>query len=604
MNIRQHRKDLVRRVAGLHGVAQLGLMVIAVTYFYVQVAEGGHYRSLADNNRIRRLSIEAPRGLIRDRHGTPLAENVPSYSLFIDRSRVDDLDRSVDFAASVLGVPSGDLSTLLDSYRSVPAFQPVRLAERLSLAEVTHFGVENLEFPEFEIVVEHQRLYRHAHRTAHLLGYLGEVSQEDLEEPDRDYRPGDLVGKKGIEGRYEDVLRGDRGEQIVVVDHRGRLVEELERVPAKKGRDLVLTLDLDLQQAAARELEGKVGAVVALDPRDGEVRALVSTPAFDPNRFARRLKPDEWRQMLQNPNHPLQNRTLQNTYPPGSVFKIVMALAGLEEGLIDPQKTSAYCPGYSKIYGNRYRCWRAGGHGRIHLRGSLKHSCNVFYHQLGQKIDIDTIARWAGRFGLGEPTGIDLDGERQGLIPSSGWSLEARGSRWFPGETISVATGQGPILVTPIQIARLMAAVANGGVLVRPQLVRGTGTAPAPRTLGIDPQNLDLVREALWSVVNEEEGTGRAAALAGHAVAGKTGTAQVVTQEVRTHNEELPPELRDHAWFASFAPFEDPRLVVVVFVEHGGAGSRAAAPIAKTIYKEFFDRELPDADLAYLRPAG
>ena len=600
MRLRQHRRDLIRRVLGLNGITQAALLIIAGAYWYVQIAEGALYRSLADNNRIRSLSIEAPRGLILDRGGASLVENIPGYSLFIDRSRSDDLQRSLAFAARKLGRPADELKEALERHRRVPSFRPVRLAENLTLAQVSQFEVENLEFPEFEIVVEHVRLYRHAHHTAHVLGHLGEVSVGDLADPEAGYRAGDLVGKKGIEGEYEGELRGERGEQIVVVDSRGRRIEELERLPSAHGSTLRLTLDLDLQQVAARQLEERVGAVVALDPRNGEVRALVSSPAFDPNRFARRLDPDEWRALIGNPDHPLQNRAIQNSYPPGSVFKIVMALAGLEEGLIDPS-TSVFCPGHSIVYNNRYRCWRAGGHGRMDLSDSLKHSCNVYYHQLGQKMDIDTIARYAKLFGLGQRTGIDLDGEKAGLIPSSRWSLDARGSRWFPGETISVATGQGPILTTPLQLASMVAVVANGGYPVTPHLVSSEDGESPPRgeRIPIRTENLELVREALWTVVNDPDGTGREALVAGRDVAGKTGTAQVVTQAVRTTNEELPPELRDHAWFASFAPFDDPRLVVVVFVEHGGGGSTAAAPIARAMYEAFFDTDIP-----YRPPAG
>ena len=300
--------------------------------------------------------------------------------------------------------------------------------------------------------------------------------------------------------------------------------------------------------------------------------------------------------LIDHPHHPLQNRALQNTYPPGSVFKIVMALAGLDRGLIDPIATTAYCRGYSTIYNNRYRCWKASGHGTVNLRDALKGSCNVYFHQLGQKLGIDHIATYSRMFGLGSKTGVDLNGEKAGLVPDSRWSLEARGAPWYPGETISVATGQGPILVSPLQIAVMIAAVANGGHLVRPHLVR-TGnhagrdagaTSKVTDRLPLAAEHLALVSDALHSVVNDSGGTGNAAAISGFEIAGKTGTAQVIAQERRVDNENLAPENRDHAWFASFAPRDDPRLVVVVFVENGGAGSRAAAPLARTMYEQFF----------------
>ncbi len=590
-------------MARLNGAAQAMLLLIAAGYWSVQIAEGSFYRELADNNRLRKLTIEAPRGLILDRYARPLVENTPSYSLLLDRSLTEDLSASIEFAAGILDRPLPKLTAILEEHRRTPVFQPLRLAEGLTLTQLARFEVEHLEHPEFEIEVEHLRLYRQAHQTAHLLGYLGEVTHADLARPDSPYRPADLIGKKGLEGLYERYLRGDTGERVVVVDSRGQLIEEFDREPAQSGQDLQLTLDLQLQQAAADLLEGRVGAIVALDPRQGEVLALVSAPSFDPNHFARRLRRDEWRTLLEHPNHPLQNRALQNTYPPGSVFKIVMALAGLDRGLIDPVATTAYCRGYSTIYNNRYRCWKASGHGTVNLRGALKGSCNVYFHQLGQKLGIDQIAAYSRMLGLGSRTGIDLHGEKAGLVPDSHWSLEARGAPWYPGETISVATGQGPILVSPLQLAVMMAAVANGGYLVRPHMVRmdsvagraagatnGAGPAAgATDRLPLSAEHLALVSAALHSVVNESGGTGNAAAISGLDIAGKTGTAQVIAQERRVDNESLAPENRDHAWFASFAPSGDPRLVVVVFVENGGAGSRAAAPLARTLYEQFFE---------------
>ena len=599
LKIGQHRGALVKRVSRLNGAAQATLLLIAAGYWLVQIAEGSYYRELADNNRLRKQTIEAPRGLILDRYDQPLVENTPSYSLRLDRSVSQSLPASLDFAATILERPRLELTEILDQHRRTPSFQPIRIAEDLTLAQLARFEVEKLEHPEFEIQVEQLRLYRHAHQTAHLLGYLGEVTHADLARPDSPYRGGDLIGKKGLEGLYEELLRGDVGERVVVVDSRGQPIEEYKRLPAKNGRNLELTLDLKLQQAAAKLLEGKVGSIVALDPRTGAVRALVSAPSFDPNRFARRLRRDEWRELIDHPHHPLQNRALQNTYPPGSVFKIVMALAGLDRGLIDPDATTAYCRGYSTIYNNRYRCWKASGHGTVNLRDALKGSCNVYFHQLGQKLGIDPIATYARLFGLGRKTGIDLSGEKAGLVPDRRWSLETRGAPWYPGETISVATGQGPILVSPLQAAVLIAVVANGGYLVTPHLVRTDDGSPvAGERLPLATEHLEWVASALHAVVNEPGGTGHAAAIDDLEVAGKTGTAQVITQQRRVDNEDLPPESRDHAWFASFAPVGDPRLVVVVFVEHGGAGSKTAAPLARAFYDQYLQ-----ADRAHRTPA-
>jgi len=594
MKIGQHRNALARRLTVLFRLIQIGFLLVAFSYWWVQVAEGEYYREMADNNRLRKVSLEAPRGLIYDRHGRQLVENVPSYSLFVDPSLSRGLEESFAFAAAILGTEPGELRERFRESRA-GRFQQVRIAEDLDLGQVARFGVEQLEHPEFEIVAEHLRLSRYAHHTAHLLGYLGKVTPADLEVPKNPYRRDDLKGKEGIEGRFESRLRGTHGEQLVVVDNRGRLIEELEPRPARPGKDLYLTLDLTLQQEAARQLDGKMGAVVALDPRQGDVLALVSSPAYDPNAFVRGLDPADWRKLSQDPRRPLQNRALLDAAP-GSIFKIVLALSGLKRGLIDLD-SRVFCRGSVEIYGHRRRCWRASGHGWENLHDALRDSCDVYFYTLGQKLGIEAIAEDARLFGLGRVTGLELGGERAGLVPDGDWSRRVRGTPWFPGETISVAIGQGPILVTPLQMAVLMGAVARGH-LVQPRLVLPSpdapeeGDVPAGPPLPFAPEYLEAVRQGLWGVVNEPGGTGKNARIEGWDVAGKTGTAQVVRQETWTDNEDLPPELRDHAWFASYAPAEDPRLVVVVFVEHGGGGSKAAAPIAKAIYEKFFD-DLP-----------
>jgi len=347
-----------------------------------------------------------------------------------------------------------------------------------------------------------------------------------------------------------------------------------------------LTLDLNLQSRAERLLEGRAGAIVALDPRDGSIRALASSPSYDPNLFSRRLQRSEWQSIIDSPLHPLQNRAIQVAQSPGSVFKIVMAAAGLAEHVITPRET-VYCAGSKEFYGSRRRCWKVGGHGWVDLRKALVESCDIYFYELGQKLGIEKIAKYARMFGFGSPTGIDLDGELAGNVPDEAWSQKTRGIPWYPGETISVAIGQGPLLTTPIQIALMMAEVANGGYRVRPHIVEDASAQAAASRDGIDPDVLARLREALWAVVNEK-GTGSNARVDGLNVAGKTGTVQVVRQTTRIESADLPYEQRDHAWFASFAPEQDPKLVVVVYVEHGGKGSQAAAPLAKEIYEVYF----------------
>ncbi|MEL7058725.1 MAG: penicillin-binding protein 2 [Acidobacteriota bacterium] len=576
------RAELAARVAGLSNLLRVALVVVAIGYWMVQVARGEHYRALAEDNRLREVSIEASRGLLRDRADRALTENVPSYGLWVDGTRIKDGASTLAFVESVLDGPPDELSERAAAADRSP--RPVRLASGLSLEELSRIAVRQLEHPELEVRAEHRRLYRYAHQTAHLLGYLGEVDSAQIARSGSSYRGGDQVGKRGLERQYEASLRGTRGEQVVVVDSHGQTVNELGREPALPGVDLVTTLDLDLQQEAARQLEGKVGAIVAMDPRTGGILAMVSAPSFDPNLFARGLSRDDWKALTHDPRKPLQNRAIQNTYPPGSVFKIVMAAAGLELNQLDPAER-VFCGGWSRIYGHRYRCHNAAGHGWVDLEGALRESCNVYFHQLGQRLGIDIIADFSHRFGFGARTGIDLPGEKAGLVPSSAWSLEARGTRWYPGETISVATGQGPILVTPLQVATMLSAVATGGALPTPHLVGGPSPGGLP---DIEPRHLERIRDALWSVVEHPRGTGRAADLAELEIAGKTGTAQVVRQETWTSNDELAAEHRDHAWFASFAPVDDPQLVVVVFVEHGGGGSKAAAPLARALYAKYF----------------
>jgi penicillin-binding protein 2 len=591
--VREFRDELVGRVRALSLLVSCVLVLVGTGFWFVQLVQGGYYAELADNNRLRKLPIRAPRGLIFDRHGRSLVENIPSYSLLLDRSRTADVEASLDYAATVLGRPRERLDEELARAHGQASFVPVPVARNLTLAQVAEFSVVALEHPEFEIDVRHLRLYRHGVQTAHVLGYIGEASESDLESGG--YRQGDLVGREGVEQTYDRDLRGTSGERVVVVDSRGKTLEEHQRIAAHPGTNLKLTLDLDLQQEAERLMRDRTGAVVALDPRDGEVLALVSSPSYNPNQFARGLDAAEWQALLDDPGKPLQDRAIHNAHSPGSVFKMVMASAGLAEGVIDGRER-VFCRGSTTLYGHTFGCWRAGGHGWVDLHTAIERSCNVYFYHLGQKLGIERIAAYARAFGLGSPTGIDLRGEKAGLVPDPDWSRQVRRSPWFPGETISVAIGQGSMLATPLQIARMVAAVANGGRLVHPHLVRSLN-ADVDDRIPVPAAALAAVREGLTAVVNDPTGTAYAVAhLADVAIAGKTGTVQVVARSA-VPNDSLPFALRNHAWFASFAPADDPRLVVVVFVEHGGAGSSGAAPIAKSLYETYFHAD-PDSESA------
>ncbi len=576
--VREHHSEIVSRVPRLQ-LAFVGcLVLIAAAYWVVQVAFGDTYRALAVNNSLRKRVIKAPRGLIYDGSSRPLVENVASYNLILHPSRSRDLGASREFAENVLG-PSPPATE--ERWRRSPGLRMV--AEDLTLEEVAQFEARSLEYPEFEIEVGHVRLYRHGSQTAHLVGYLSEASETRIEASHGALARGDLVGMVGLESAFDEELRGTKGVNRVVVDHRGRVKRVHSRQAATPGEELALELDLDIQQAVARALENQVGALIAIDPRTGGIRSMVSSPSYDPNIFTRRLIPEQWEAIVKAPHDPLQNRTMQNAYSPGSVFKIVVALAGLAEREITTD-TSVVCNGAARFYNHRFRCWKRQGHGRVRLYEAMKHSCDIYFYSLGQKLGIDRIARYSRMMGLGRKTGVEISPERAGLVPDEAWSREARGTPWYAGETISVSIGQGPLLVTALQISSLMSAVANGGDLVQPRLVVGD-TVRTPT--GINPDHLEIVREALSGVVNDG-GTGAAARLEEIEVVGKTATVQVVEQVSWIDSEDLPYERRDHAWFASFAPADDPELVVVAFVEHGGHGSTAAAPLAKLVYEIYF----------------
>ncbi|MEM9290415.1 MAG: penicillin-binding protein 2 [Acidobacteriota bacterium] len=590
-SVGENRAPLRPRLRFLVILGVIFQLVVLGRFFSVQVVEGEAYRELSEHNRLRRQPLEAARGVIYDRQGRVLAENVASYHLTLDPELSPDPSAGLAFAASVLEVPLDRLESELEGYRRRPLSGPPRIAENLSLAQVAQIRVAGFEYPGLGIEVRHLRLYRYGPHVAQLLGYLGEVSEQELRSESSPYRAGDQVGRRGVERAYEDRLRGADGERVVVVDSRGRVVEEYGRRAAQSGRDLRLTLDLELQQEAVEQLKGWVGAIVALDPRDGAVRAMASSPTYDSNLFSRGLSASQWRELITAEGDPLQNRGIQNKYSPGSVFKIVLGVAGLMEGLITP-KDRVHCSGARHFYNHRFRCWKRSGHGWMDLEGAIAKSCDIYFYELGQRLGIERIAKYARHFGLGDVTGIGLQGEKPGLVPDQAWSLEQRRSPWYPGETISVAIGQGPVETTPLQVANLVAVVANGGSLVQPYLVEGEGKPSRPTDL--DPEALGLVAQSLWEVVNGREVTGDAAAMEEMAVAGKTGTVQVVAQRTWIDSDSLPPEQRDHAWFAAYAPFEDPRLVVVAFVEHGGKGSKTAAPMVKALYEKYLEIEQRD----------
>jgi penicillin-binding protein 2 len=480
-------------------------------------------------------------------------------------------------------------------------FRPIPLQEGLSWEEVAWVENHRLDLPGVWVEAEPRRFYPYGPLAAHLLGYVGEITKERLRKwKERGYRVGDRIGKRGLESRLEPFLRGRDGGLQVEVDAQGRQLMVLNEVDFQPGANVVLTLDVEIQRLAEEALGDRAGAVVVGDPRTGEILAMVSHPAFDPNLFSKGLPPETWKKLIRDPKHPLQNRVTMGLYPPGSTYKIVTAAAALEEGVVD-FKTRLYCPGYYRMGSREFRCWKKSGHGWLRLRDALIQSCDVFFYQLGERLGVDRLAKYAWGFGLGSPTGFDPDEEKGGLVPTAEWKKKKFGSRWHPGETLSLAIGQGFNLVTPLQQFVLISAVANGGFIRTPRVVHhiesAQGIPLGPwgryeiRRVPVKERTLAFLRDALRAAVENPRGTGQRARLPGVSVAGKTGTAQVVeVGEDRKSREELPYHKRDHAWFLCFAPVEAPRVAVVVLVEHGGHGGAVAAPIARKILQGYFQK--------------
>ncbi|GAB4242119.1 MAG: penicillin-binding protein 2 [Acidobacteriota bacterium] len=585
MSLARDHHSLIRRMSRLQLVAMLVFFGFVLQLWRLTVIDSTYYRELAERNRIKVVRLRAPRGPIVDRWGNPLAENVPSFNLYMTRENVQDLDRTIAFLVRRVGIPEAEVRERLEATRGYPAFQPLLVRQGLSLAEASVVLSHASDFPELQVLDEPRRFYPHGELAAHVLGYVGEISEEELQQPEHaSRRLGDWIGKAGIEKVFDSQLSGRPGYVHQLVDSRGRVLGELERRPPETGDPLPLTLDLELQRVAEEALGERPGSVLAFDTRSGEVLALASRPAFDPNWFAARLRPDRWRELTGNPYRPLFNRATQAALSPGSIFKVVVALAALDAGVITPE-WSVYCAGGTELYGRYFRCWFAGGHGRVNLYEAIRNSCNVYFYTLGQRLGIERIAAFAERLGLGQPTGIELPGEVPGIVPSPTWKRLHLGTPWYAGETISVAIGQGALTTTPAQLARAMAAVATGR-LVDLHLVKGEQVRQRPLQLSSD--HLAVIREAMWRVVNRE-GTGRAAAVTGFDVCGKTGTAQLVRRETwELLSDEKKQLFAPNAWFVGFAPRDNPWLAVAVIVQQGESGGHTAAPVAGKVFEAAF----------------
>lgn len=576
-------------------------MVLIARLFYLQVVEGEEFRRLSQNNCIRLRGISPSRGVISDCKGTLLVDNRPSFNLSIIPKDAKPLAETMDRLVQYVHIPEETIRDVIDGKSGAASYNPILLKKDMDRDELAAVEVHKFDLPGIVVDIQPQRHYMSAH-AAHLIGYLGEISLDELKSGKfPTSRSGDYVGKYGVEKSEEEHLKGKPGGKQVEVNARGQVVRTLQTVDPTPGDNVWLTIDIDLQKKAEALLDGLVGAVVAVEPDTGEVLAMASSPSFDQNGFVDGMSRDEWRDLVSNPFHPLQNKAVSGEYPPASTYKIVTALAGLEAGVIDAN-TTFFCPGYLRFGDRVFRCWRKGGHGTVNVLKALSVSCDVFFYQTGQRLGVDRLARYANACGLGSPTGIALGHESPGLIPTSAWKKKRFGVPWQKGETLSIAIGQGYDLATPLQMAVLTAAIANGGVLYRPQIIKKrentlgetvyecqreeTGRLPA------SPETLKIIRQGLWDVVNSPRGTARLARLDGIDISGKTGTAQVFSRknEDTSWKEITLDHLKPHAWFVAYGTRETEQIAVAVIVEHGEHGSGTAAPIAREVIRAYFDR--------------
>jgi penicillin-binding protein 2 len=592
MEIREDLGPIRRRAVFLLLSAFFVLGGLHLRIAQLQILEGPHWREMAENNRLRRLPLAAVRGRIYDRRGNVLADNLPTWNLLLFPDEARNLDETLLFVAD-LGL--GEASGLHERVRrrGVDRLAPMVIAEGLDWRQVSRVRSHQSDHPELSVVAGFRRHYPFGSATAHVIGHLRMVSDDELRASPR-LDPSTRVGATGVENLADDFLTGDAGERWVVVSAVGRQLGVVRETSASAGKDLAVTIDANLQRVAADALGDRAGAIVALDPNTGAVRAMYSAPSFDPEIFSGPLSREDWQRLSIDPRHPLQDRSLQGTYPPGSTIKPFLALAALAEGLITPD-WSVTCTGNIVLHGHPFRCWQRGGHGRVDLERSLEASCDIYYYQVGQRLGIERMARWLGFFGFGRPTGVGLPSEAAGLIGTPDWSRRVRGTPWYPGEAVSVSIGQGPILTTTAQLARAFTVLANGGRLLTPHLVVDEHPAEAI-DLDLDSGQLEIVRRSLELVVHGQYGTARR--LASLPVAGKTGTAQVARLQDGVDSSELAPHLQHHAWFVGWAPLVDPEIVVAVVVEHGGGGGSIAAPTAMPVFAAALSgaRTTPGAD--------
>ncbi len=583
-------------------------LVLAYGLWKLQVMESGRYASAAEKNRIRNVPILAPRGKILDREGRIIVDNYPSFSALLLRDSSRDLNADAELIAQGLHLDPNEVRTRIRHFAAMPQYQPIFLKEDITPDELAFIDAHRNELPELDTIMAHRRLYPRNGFMAHLIGYVGEVTEDMLNQPQFElYSPGDVVGVSGVERQYNTTLMGTNGARRALVNSHGREVGLLGETDAIPGKQLKLTLDIDLQIAAEEALEGRNGAIVAMDPRTGEILAMVSRPTFDPNDFAVRVSRDQWNKLVNDEDHPLLNKAIQAQLAPGSTFKIIMATAGLQEGIAQDMKVN--CTGGAEFYGRYFKCWVVAEHrthGITDITKAIYQSCDVFFYTLAEKLGIEKIAKYAMAFGLGQKTGIDLPQEVSGVMPSEEWKIRNFKQKWYAGETISVGIGQGAVAATPIQMARAIGAIASGGRLVRPHVTNPTDlppgvipatNAPDETTVPFDPKNWEIITDAMADVVNPATpenpmgGTAKLSHLQGIDFAGKTGSAQTISNALKAKlGAAGKANFKDNGWFVGVEPRRNPEIVVCTLLEEGEHGYLAARTAAKVI-KAFVDKE-------------
>ena len=595
MAVAEDRRRITVRLVVLQVGAVVVFAALAIAFWFLQIVQNQKYVEMAENNHQRTLALRAPRGVLFDRNGKVLVENRNSYTISIVREHTKDMNRTIRLLSSVAGLDPAEVKATVDRRRGEPSYRPIVIVEDATLAQVAAITARRLDFELPDVVVEEvpTRQYPTDALAAHLFGYVGQASDAQLGDG---IQQGAIIGQSGVERVYNKLLMGEDGAKRVVVNSMGREIRTLEQVPPVEGRRVQLTIDYDLQKAAEDGFRhaGFNGAALIMDPRNGEVLTYVSLPAYDPNKFAAGIDRATWASLNQDKLRPLQNRVIQGRYSPGSTFKIVVAVAGLEEGVIDENFTT-YCGGGANFFGRYFKCHLASGHGRVDVRHAMEKSCNVFFYTVGNMLGVDKIYKWADKLGMTGKTGIDLPNEQESIIPNSEWKRRRTGERWYPGETISVSIGQGQVSVTPASLAMMISTVANGGTKVTPHLVRavdeGGGwravTPPAVADkVAFRPSTLSALHDGLWMVVNAA-GTGGRARIPGRDVAGKTGTAQVISNQGRAAARGSDRDLRDHGFFVFFAPKDNPVLAGVIYGEHNEHGY-LGAPIAKHVIETYY----------------